>query len=136
MVTIKSCRLQGIIVNMIEDSNGGFMSPGYQGSINTDPVDDSSTNKHNALAGDDLAPGMESIDPAQDELLKNKIEEKLWAHTEVNVTKVSVYAKNGFVSLTGEVDGPDAKAFVEALVENTDGVTDVVSLLSIHEQNV
>lgn len=110
------------------------MAPGYQGSINNDPVDENSLNKHNALSGDDLAPGMESVNPEADEKLRGKILDKLWGHTEVNVTNVNVFAKNGFISLTGTVDGPDAKAFVEGLVRSVDGVEDVVSLLGIKEQ--
>jgi osmotically-inducible protein OsmY len=109
------------------------MDPGYQGSINNDSQDQ---NKHNALAGDDFAPGMESLNPAQDEWLKDEVEKKLWNHSELNVSKVSVHAKNGFISITGSVDGEDAKATVEGLARSVRGVEDVVSLLEIHEVDI
>ncbi len=73
------------------------------------------------------------MSPYTDEKLSGKIAEKLWGHTEVNVTNVKVFAKNGVISLTGNVDGPDAKAFVEGLVRSVEGVLDVVSFLVINE---
>lgn len=102
------------------------MAPGYQ-------MDENSFNKHNALSGDEMVADIESVDPEADQVLKEKIEAKLWGHTEVNVTNVSVHVKNGFVSLTGEVDGPDAKALLEGLVRSIGGVLDVVSFLDIHD---
>lgn len=75
----------------------------------------------------------ELISTGTDENLREQIAEKLWGHTEVNVTNVKVFAKNGFVSLTGNVDGPDAKAFVEGLIRSIEGVLDVVSFLKIIE---
>ncbi len=111
------------------------MEPGYQGPISNDPVDENSSNKHSALSGDDLAPGMDSIDPQADKMLKKRIENKLWGHTEVNVNGVNIFVKNGFVSLTGNVDGPEGRALIEGLVWTVDGVQDVVNFLEIHEQD-
>lgn len=111
------------------------MAPGYQGSINNDPIDPNSNNKYNALSGDDFASGMDSLDPEADRVLKERIEKSLWGHTEVNVTGVRLFVKNGFVSLTGNTDGPDAKAFIEALVRSVGGVEDVVNFLEIKEQD-
>lgn len=67
--------------------------------------------------------------------LKQKIEKKLWGHTEVNVTGISLSVQDGLISLTGMVDGPEARALIEGLVRSVDGVEDVINLLEIHEQD-
>lgn len=68
--------------------------------------------------------------------LKENIQKKLYGHTEVNVTGVSLQVENGLISLNGMVDGPEARALVEGLVRSIDGVEDVINTLEIQEPGI
>src|SRR5690606_131220 len=75
--------------------------------------------------------GRPSEDSARDESLRREIKRSLEAHVEVHANDVEVFVKDGFVSLTGIVGSDEDKASIEGLVESTDGVRDVVSLLTV-----
>lgn len=51
------------------------------------------------------------------------------------MTGISLSVQDGLISLTGKVDGPEARALIEGLVRSIDGVEDVINLLETHEQD-
>lgn len=67
--------------------------------------------------------------------LKERIEKRLWGHTELNVTGINVTVEKGLVTLAGSVDGPIARATAEGLVRSIEGVNDVINNIWIHEQD-
>ncbi|HXH76789.1 MAG TPA: BON domain-containing protein [Bacteriovoracaceae bacterium] len=102
---------------------------GYQGTLSPDPFDKP---KHDALAGSEYMPGgLPSENPEKDDALQTKIMESLEAHVEIDASGIQVAVKNGFISLTGIARNDDNKATIEALVESTDGVRDVASLIEV-----
>lgn len=105
------------------------MAPGYQGPIS----DDVNPHKHEALAGSEFTPGMDSENPEDDKRLKREIWENLKAHPSLDVSGIKLYVKNGYVSLNGKVESLDAKGTVEALVSKIDGVIDVVNFLQLKD---
>lgn len=106
------------------------MEPGYQGRMN-DEEDMNLRHRHDALSGDDFNAGVESDNPEEDKLLRIELMRKLRAHPELDVREVVLNVKGGFVSITGIVDNADMKSTIEALVEKTDGVVDVVNFLQL-----
>jgi osmotically-inducible protein OsmY len=64
--------------------------------------------------------------------LRKIILHKLQAHSELNVERVRVKIQNNSVELSGEADGEDALATIEAIVRNIPGVADVINLMHVH----
>src|SRR5690606_35760418 len=91
------------------------------------------THKNDALSGDEFVAGVESENPHEDLSLQKTIIETLKAHPEIDSENISVHVKGGHISITGDIDSVDGKSTVEAMVENIEGVTDVVKILEIRK---
>lgn len=88
-------------------------------------------NKHSALSGDDNLGELSGECNRDDLLLREAILEHLHKHVEIDSSKVRVSVKDHFVSLTGTVDSEQSRASITALVENVNGVEDVVSFIEL-----
>lgn len=114
----------------METDEGGRMTPGYQGTAGEDdPL--YGKHGHDALSGNDFEPGIESENPDADRILRRDILNSLKAHPEIDTGPLNIHVKSGYVSLNGEVNSPDEKATIEALVAKTEGVLDVVNFLKL-----
>jgi hypothetical protein len=117
-------------VKIYKRLKGGIMA-GYPG-LKDEPVNERA-NAHSALSGSEYAPSLESDHPEEDAKVRDKILKMLKDHTELDTSKLEVAVKEGFVSLIGVTSSSHSKATIEALVEQTEGVADVASLIEIDE---
>jgi osmotically-inducible protein OsmY len=105
------------------------MSAGYPG-MNRDEIKEleSSARSGEKSASNPTA----NID---DQLLIQRIQKKLWDHTEVNGQKMEIIACDGIITLTGVVSSLEKKATIQALIEGTPGVMEVVNLLKLDKDH-
>jgi hypothetical protein len=68
--------------------------------------------------------------------LRKKILAKLKAHTEINTLGVKINVEDQRVFLIGLVDGEDAKATIEGLVESLSNDMIVINQLMIRKDNI
>ena len=80
-----------------------------------------------------VAAGEKSGEVISDARIVTVINGKLLAASDLSVFKINVDADKGIVSLTGTVKSPELIGRAIALALDTDGVTQVVSLLTIEE---
>jgi|GEM_PF-4467648 len=104
--------------------------PGY---IRTNNHSEKPARIHDALSGDEFVSDIESNSPQEDQSLKKEIKAKLDSHPEIDPHHISIHAKGGIVSMTGEVESLDEKSTIEALVENIEGVSEVVNFLKVRK---
>jgi osmotically-inducible protein OsmY len=90
-------------------------------------------NKNSALSGDDNLGELSGECNRDDLLLREAILEHLYKHVEIDTSKIRVSVKDHFVSLTGTVDSEQSRATVTTLVENVNGVEDVVNFLELEK---
>lgn len=98
-----------------------------------DPIDRSSPNKHSALSGDDNLGDLPGENPFLDQELKLIILSEL-KNSEISCSRLHVYVKDGFVSLTGRVGSEQVRQSIIAIIENVDGVLDVTDRIQIDDQ--
>jgi hypothetical protein len=105
------------------------MTPGYVG------LPDDSFSKprreHPTQAEKHFDPGLGHQHRPADEELQEQIWQELLSHLGSETEHVHIIAESGFVTLTGTVPHPEARASVIALVENVPGVEEVVSFLEL-----
>lgn len=111
------------------------MSPGYQGTLSSDPSDHPSHKEKSTFIPQDLlGKDTRGIDPLDDEKLLEKIEKTLNGHTEFDSSRIKISVSQGLVLLSGLVDSAQTKATVEGLSESIEGVKEVVN--NIHMDNI
>ncbi len=66
-----------------------------------------------------------------DLVMQKNIMSLLHGHTELDISKVHLHVKAGYVSINGIVQSPDEKATIEAFVAKAPGVKDVVNFLQL-----
>jgi hypothetical protein len=104
------------------------MSPGYQGTLSSDPSDHHSHKEKRVFIPQDLlGKDASSLDPIDDEKILEKIEKTLNGHTEFDSSRIQVEVKNSRVLLMGLVDSAQTKATIEGLSESVQGVQEVVN---------
>lgn len=108
------------------------MSPGYQGTLSSDPSDQHSHKERSTFIPQDLL-GKDSISH-DDEKILERIEKTLNGHTEFDSSRIKVTVRSGQVLLTGLVDSAQTKATIEGLSESIPGVQEVVN--NIHMDNI
>jgi len=59
-----------------------------------------------------------------------KVNAKLATNDVVKASQIEVASKNGIVTLTGNVDSPEAKSIALELARNTEGVTRVIDMIA------
>lgn len=57
-------------------------------------------------------------------------------HTEIDSARVDVDIYDGVATLTGKVDGPNARATLEGLALTVEGISDVINSLDIESENM
>lgn len=82
---------------------------------------DDDRDRDGANLGDDL----------EDSGITAKVNTKLAADDRVKGSKVDVDTQKGVVTLTGNVDGEEAKAAAEEVARSVDGVTNVVNRITV-----
>jgi osmotically-inducible protein OsmY len=71
-----------------------------------------------------------------DQFLRKKIINSFKLHTEVDSSRVHVNVNEGIVVLTGKVDGPVARATLEAFVMMNEEVQGVINQLKLDSENL
>lgn len=69
-----------------------------------------------------------------DERIKEEVSEELFRSYEVDASEIEVAVKEGVVTLTGTVEGREAKRAAEACIENLTGVVDIHNRLTVADK--
>lgn len=88
-------------------------------------------NKHSALSGDDNLGQLPGKNPKEDLELRRLIKAGLEKQCGKDAADVQISVKDCFVSLTGFVETNQVRDKLIKIVEETDGVEDVVSLIEV-----
>ena len=104
---------------------------GYDANHNTDFSDEGLQSRSHRMKGGHYGKGPKGY-RRTDERIKEDVCEALYLHRGIDASSVEVSVKDGFVTLSGEVESRDIKRRIEDEIEHLSGVDDVINQIKVN----